>query len=282
MSKVVLACVAFASFVFIEAVFAEDLFKESHRPLGADEEPELYDDPAIIRSRRAALDMVGMIGSAAAGEPLNLNLFRDAEFRAAFEQPVRPSSSGVFMFGQLEHGGHITLFVGEGGIVRGEVHSPAGVYTIRNSKGRERGSGNVIVRQIDTAQLPVVDHGAAGVGPTSLAKYSVARSAVDDEDDGETEEPADETVDMLVVYTPNAETHEGGKAEIEATITAEIEKTNQAFINSGLEHRKIRLVGLEKVVAMGLLESPTGHLTNLSTAPVRGAGRWPPPGEEEK
>ena len=27
---------------------------------------------------------------------------------------------------------------------------------------------------------------------------------------------------------------------------------------------------------MSLLESPTGHLTNLSTAPVRGAGPWPP------
>ena len=37
------------------------------------------------------------------------------------------------------------------------------------------------------------------------------------------------TVDILVVYTPNAEAHEGGKEEIEATITAEIEKTNQAL-----------------------------------------------------
>ena len=31
-----------------------------------------------------------------------------------------------------------------------------------------------------------------------------------------------------------------------------------------------------EIVAMSLLESPTGHLTNLSTAPVRGAGPWPP------
>ena len=37
-----------------------------------------------------------------------------------------------------------------------------------------------------------------------------------------------------------------------------------------------------KMVAMSLLESPTGHLTNLSTAPVRGAGPWPPPDEEEE
>ena len=124
MAKVVLASIVVASLLFVEAVIAEELFKESHRPVSADEERELYDDPAIVRSRGAALDTVRLLGSVAAGEPVNLNLFRDAEFRAAFEQPVRPSSSGVFMFGQLERGGHVTLFIGEGGVVRGEVHSP--------------------------------------------------------------------------------------------------------------------------------------------------------------
>ena len=247
MPKIALLSIVLASFLFVGAVFAEELFRESHRPISADEERELYDDPAIVRSRGAALDTVRLLGSVAAGEPVNLNLFRDAEFRAAFEQPVRPSSSGVFMFGQLERGGHVTLFIGEGGVVRGEVHSPRGIYTIRNSKGRAGVGRDVTIKQIDAARLPVVDHGPAWVEPASRLDYSGARTAIDEEDEGETEEPPDETVDLLVVYTPAAETHEGGRAEIEATIAAEAEKTNQAFINSGLEHRKIRMVGLEKV-----------------------------------
>ena len=37
------------------------------------------------------------------------------------------------MSGPLEYGGHITLFISNKGIVRGEVHSPTGIYTIRTS-----------------------------------------------------------------------------------------------------------------------------------------------------
>ena len=247
-SKVAIASIVFASLLFVEAVFAEDLFKESHRPISADEEREIYDDRSIIRSRRASLDTALLIGSAAAGEPVDLNLFRDVELRAAFDQPVRPSSSGgAFMYGRLERGGHATLFVGEGGIVRGEVHSSRGIYTIRNSKGRAGVGGDVTIRQIDAARLPVVDHGADLREQIDRAGYSAARSTIEGSDEEEVEEPSDETVDLLVVYTPGAEAHEGGKAEIEATIAAEVEKTNQAFENSDLGHRTIRLVAMKKV-----------------------------------
>ena len=247
-SKVAIASIVFASLLFVEAVFAEDLFKESHRPISADEEREIYDDRSIIRSRRASLDTALLLGSVAAGEPVNLNLFRDVEFRAAFDQPLRPSSSGgAFMYGRLEHGGHVTLFVGEGGIVRGEVHSPRGIYTVRNSKGRARGGRDVTIKQIDTARLPVVDHGAARMERPSRAAYSAALSAIDEVDEGETEEPPDETVDLLVVYTPAAESHEGGRAEIEATIAAEVEKTSQALANSALNHREVRLIAVERL-----------------------------------
>ena len=151
-----------------------------------------------------------------------------------------------FMYGRLEHGGYVTLFVGEGGVVRGEVHSPRGIYTIRNSKGGAKGDREVTIRQIDAARLPVVDHGAARPERIHRSDYSAALSAIDG-DDEETEEPPDETVDLLVVYTPAAEAHEGGKAEIEATIAAEVEKTNQAFENSDLGHRTIRLVAMKRV-----------------------------------
>ena len=103
------------------------------------------------------------------------------------------------------------------------------------------------IKQIDTARLPVVDHGAARVERPSRAAYSAALSAIDEADEGETEEPPDETVDLLVVYTPAAESHEGGRAEIEATIAAEVEKTSQALANSALNHREIRLIAVERL-----------------------------------
>lgn len=76
------------------------------------------------------------------------------EIRAVFDQPVRPSSSGgAFMYGRLEHGGYVTF--------SSRREAPGGVYTIRNSKRRAGVGRDVTIRQIDTAELPVVDRGAA-------------------------------------------------------------------------------------------------------------------------
>ena len=255
----------FLLFLFIPAVFAQDLFQESYSFPSIEEERE-YADPTILRNRRVMLDRFHLLRSAANNKPVNLNLFRDVELKATLKKSHPSTSGSVFMSGPLEYGGHITLFISNKGIVRGEVHSPTGVYTIRTSKG-QRGSQDVTIRQIDTSQLPPIDDGAMsldrldspeksssdfsvytnGVHGKSFsgAFYSAALSATDEETE-EAPNP-DETVDVLVVYTPNAETSEGGKAEIEATIEAEIEKTNQAFENSGLSQRKIKLVAMEKV-----------------------------------
>ena len=257
----------------IDEVDAPNVLRESHHSLSMDEEAEIYTDPIILRARRAVLDRSRLLNSALNSQSIHLNLFEDVDLKATLKKSPSSSSGSVFMSGSLEQGGHITLFVGKEGIVRGEVHSPEGVYTIRTSRG-QRGSQEVTIRQIDTSQLPVIDHGAmdvdrldsrvrgndgwsssgaihsdnwipASAGLKALGELSVIqndRSHGDDE-----EESSDRTVDILVVYTPNAEAHEGGKAEIEATIRAEIEKTNQAFSNSGLSHRKIKLVAMEKV-----------------------------------
>ena len=246
----------------IQISFAQDLFQESYNFTSLDEERE-YADPTILRNRRMMLDRFQLLGSVANNEAVNLNLFGDVELKATLKKS-RPSSSGsVFMSGPLEYGGHITLFISNKGIVRGEVHSPTGVYTIRTSKG-QRGSQNVTIRQIDTSQLPPIDHGAMEVEhgshssstknslnqnnwSTSDAFSSAVLSTSDEEEEETEEETSDETVDVLVVYTANAETSEGGKEEIEATIEAEVKKTNQALANSGLSHRKVRLVAMEKV-----------------------------------
>ena len=252
---------------FIPIAFAQNLFQHSDQLMNIDEEIEPYTDPIILRNRVARMDRSQLLNSAFNNQSINLNLFGDVDLKATLKKSPSSSPGSSFLSGSLENGGHITLFISKEGIVRGEVHSPQGVYTIRTSKG-QRGSQNVMIRQIDTSQLPMIDHGAMTntenlKGPEkslnwktlkALRELSVSGSSSFSviQNDGvsgnvDEEESSDQTVDVLVVYTPNAEAHEGGKEEIEATIEAEVEKTNQAFSNSGLSHRKIRLVALEKV-----------------------------------
>ena len=253
---------------FIPIAFAQNLFQHSNQLMNIDEEIESYTDPIILRARKAVLDRSQLLNSALNNQSINLNVFEDIDLKATLKKSSSSSPGSAFLSGSLEQGGHITLFISKEGIIRGEVHSPEGVYTIRTSKG-ERGSQEVTIRQIDTSQLPVIDHGAmdldgwipASAGMTANAGMRAnagmkANAGMTDDwipasagmtANGVEEESSDQTVDVLVVYTPNAEAHEGGKEEIEATIEAEVEKTNQAFSNSGLSHRKIRLVALEKV-----------------------------------
>ena len=164
----------------------------------------------------------GVFDPSAGNGPLALNLFPDAELEARVRSARTLESGSRFLSGALAGGGRFTLFRSAGGILRGEFHSAAGVFTIRSL-----GPRRVLVKQLDPSKLPRHSHDAKAATPTI--------------------DVLDQTVDVLVVYTPNAERSEGGREEIEATIEAEIEKTNQAFVNSGLSHRRIKLAGMEQV-----------------------------------
>ena len=197
----------------------------------------------------------GVFDSSAQDGPLALNLFPDAELEARARSARTLESGSRFLSGPLAGGGRFTLFRSAGGILRGEFHSTAGVFTMR-SLGRQR----VLVKQLDLSGLTRCGHDApiGEVGPNLTSKASATARRLSLARDGRnvpapttaatpTIDVLDQTVDVLVVYTPNAERSEGGKEEIEATIEAEIEKTNQAFVNSGLSHRRIKLARMEEV-----------------------------------
>lgn len=203
-------------------------------------------EPHVLRSRQAILDRDRLLGSAD-GSRLVLNLFPDARFEARVVESRPVSRGSEFVYSTLKHGGHATLFIA-GGIVRGEVHSPSGIYMVRsNAKGRVR------IDQVDASALPAADHGTTVHERVDAfrdwhMRMSVSGQAVlsDEEEEEAAELGPDETVDLLVMYTPAAEAHEGGRTETEATIVAEVAKTNQALANSGLGHRQIRLVAMER------------------------------------
>ena len=183
----------------------------------------------------------GVFESSAGNGPLALNLFPDAELEGRVRSARTLESGSRFLSGALAGGGRFTLFRSAGGILRGEFHSGAGVFTMRSL-----GPRRVLVKELDLSELPRHSHDAkaslahrlAGDGRRAPAPTTEATPTID---------VLDQTVDVLVVYTPNAERSEGGREEIEATIEAEIEKTNEAFVNSGLSHRRIKLAGMDKV-----------------------------------
>ena len=204
-------------------------------------------DRSVLRSRLATLDRDRLFG-AVAGSSLVLNLFPDspdARFEATVERSRRLSGRSTYVYATLAQGGHATFFA-SGGIVRGKVHSPKGIFTLRSNR-----AGHLRIEQLDPSALPPAGHGALhphghahcanGIcgelpgEPPYLTKSDTGHSGVD------------ETVDILATYTLAAQTHEGGRAEIEANIIADIEDTNQALANSGLGHRQVRLMAMERV-----------------------------------
>ena len=128
-------------------------------------------------------------------------------------------------------------------VVRGQVYSPKGLYVVKSAGA----SDYVTIVQVDRSKLMPADprdlHPNLGLPMNHLP---IAPASASDEE-WEEDFGTDETVDMLAVYTVAAEAYAGGRAEMEATIVAKMEVLNQTLANSGLAHRSIRLVAMEKV-----------------------------------
>ena len=211
--------------------------------LGAEERLQLEADPHVMRWREARMAVDGVFDPSAWDEPLALNLFPDAELEARVQSAKTLESGSQFLSGRLVGGGRFTLFRSAGGILRGEFHSAQGVFTMR-SLGPQR----VLVKQQDLSKLSRCNHDATLERQRSTAKaLATAPRPQPLSRPSPHQHRPDETVDVLVVYTPNAERSEGGREEIEASIEAEVEKTNQAFVNSGLSRRRVTLVGIGRV-----------------------------------
>lgn len=134
------------------------------------------------------------------------------------------------------------------GVVSGLINAVDLTYRIRTVA-----PGVYFLEQVDTRQLGVEGEplpGAATIGPAR--DLSVA-------DDGT-------TIDVLMLYTPAAETAAGGGAQILSIVSQIISDTNTIFSNSGIAPR-VRLVGAS---TMAIIESATlnGDLTTLTYSPA--------------
>ncbi len=240
----------------LPSLASAQVFQPAGGGLSLERHQELREDPLAVpdRWRVARFDRSEVARASDSDTPLVLNLFNDVEVRGHVRSSKDLGGGASFTSGSLEGGGHFSIFVHGSGIVRGEVHSPEGVYAMR-SEGED--FNQVLIRQQDVSELPGCGHEAlpaggevpAGtgrpLGPAAGAgaggQSRQARQAPAQEDD-----EASEAIDILVLYTQRVEDDEGGPEQVKATIENEMAKMNQILDNSGLSHRQVRL-SMEKV-----------------------------------
>ena len=231
-------------------VQAEVLFQSADNILSTDKYFELQSDPFVVpdRYRLARIDQNEIFRSINNDMPLVLNLFNDVELRANIKNSKELSNGSSFISGSLENGGHFTLFLHRSGVIRGEMHSPQGVYTIK-SEGDD--FNQVLIKQEDLSELPRCGNeqndSHVEAGGFHKQDWIPASAGMTNDATGTDQATDSDTIDVLVVYTQRVEDHEGGVEQVKASIENEIAKMNQVLKNSDLAHRQIKLAAMEKV-----------------------------------
>ena len=222
----------------------------------------LHADPLVVpgRYRMATFDLAAALRSIHQGSPLVFNLFSDFEARGHVQSRKMLEGGSSFVAGSLDDGGHFTLFLHRSGVIRGEVHSADGLYSL---KSRGEDASQVLVRQLDLSSLPEHRHeeflthkkeDSAHVHSEGHHSHSIvpkhkhtSASQAGASGKAATQGSSNNSMDVLVLYTQHVEDSEFGPEGVAATIENEVAKMNQVLENSGLSHRKVRLAGMAKV-----------------------------------
>jgi len=220
--------------------------------------------PTVTRYRYVDVDFDDLIrddGSPKDIEPghtLLLNLFDDEVHTAVLDRVEFNPGSDFTWLGHLsgELYSQVILVVGDGALV-GNVTTPDALFQVRYA-----GNGVHAVTEIDPSvfpsELPPV---AAPVGDKSTVPSILL---------GEDDQPS---IDLLVVYTPQARTSVGGSRRMRELIQLAVAETNQSYENSHLDQR-LNLVHYEEVayeeagfpLALSNLTHPTdGVMDNVHT-----------------
>ena len=245
-------------------VHSDPLFQQADKALDFDRYSQLQSDPLVVPDRfhLVRMDRNEIFRAIDYDMPLVLNLFNDVEFRAHVEKVRELEGGSSFLSGSLAGGGHFTIFLHSSGIVRREIHSIRGVYTLR-SEGED--FDQLLIQQVDLSDVVLCgndeesrtmvweDPGSAAPKWSRGQRTELSRTdartasfaliesgATQESDHGASSQSANDTIDVLVVYTQRVEDHEGGPAQVQATIENEVAKMNQVLEDSELSHRKIR------------------------------------------
>jgi len=212
------------------AVSEGGLFTPSNASVQADA------GPTVVRSRAVEVSL-GNLGSLRnPARSVELNLFGDTNFIAKQERVETNVLGSYAWVGKLDgvDRGQAVLSV-TNGILAGSVSMPGAMYHIRHTA-----DGVYIVEQLDHSAFP--------------PELEPIEAPVAPESDGDVsgDDPCTE-IKVLVAYTPEARSVDGGTANIESRIALAITETNQSYVNSGMTQR---------VVLAGTIETTAGDAAN--------------------
>ena len=247
---------------------AVGVFQTRDAPVGPLEERQMMSDPFVVpgRYRAAYIDGDVLFGAVHSGSPLTFNLFSDLRIVARYPRIEELEGGSSFVSGRLDGGGHFTLLLHHSGIIRGEVHSTRGLYTVRSTA---RDYDRVLIAQKDLSELPGCDHDTVSMTRLVEMDVSAAREAAGAASVTETHAaglearscgiagsgatlrpgmaPASKTIDVLMLYTQQVEIQLGGTQQVGALMVDQVAKMNLALERSGLAHRTMRIAGVEKM-----------------------------------
>ena len=196
-------------------------------------------NPAAIRERLAAPDFTLIPDLAAKtndqsdGPWFTLDLFDNLALDAQVMRVERTESGGIAIIARLadaELGS--AVLVQNGRVLTGSVTFPGGSYSIL-----PQADGTVSIARVAPHLLPPDGEPRMVKGAAPLAADLAAGDA-----------PADtgKLIDVIVFWTPAAQTAAGGLAQIQNNIDTAITLTNNAYRNGGIAQR-IRLVSKQAV-----------------------------------
>lgn len=204
-------------------------------------------DHAVLRARFVALDVSTLPDprrrAQLAREPgLTLELFPDVFVEAVFDR-FDANPAGVTWVGHIADSplSPVTLVYG-GGVLTGTIVTPDGFFQIRPASEAARqanpqpaGAMHEITQVDQSAFAPEADPLDAVLGVEAAAAAGDRIMA-----------DAGDVIDVMVVYTPAAQTHAGGAAALANLINLSISETNTSYVNSDVTQR-IRLVHTAQV-----------------------------------
>jgi hypothetical protein len=232
--------------------------REVHQPASvASSRPDpSASDPAVIRARQATLHPERLRPPSGIGlqDRLVLNLFDDTVFVAIRDRVERNASGSLTWIGHLDGVAlsSVLLVVRDDAVVA-KVAFPGGVYVVDwGADGTQRieqiDQSRIIEHETEMIEIEAVpETSAAGLGGVEVAADVAA-------DDGS-------TMDVLVVYSPEARADAGGQAAIESLIELAVAESNVAYENSHIDQR-IDLVHMYEspVAQLGDLDSDGSHM----------------------
>jgi hypothetical protein len=188
--------------------------------------------PTPRRSRQVTLEVQALAAlDTQSGTPqVELNLFDDVVLTADVEHYETRGPGSFTWKGRLRGmpAGHAT-FVATDGVVAGTVFAEGAVFEVTAA-----GNGLYDVRELDPAAFPSDDPPSAldlvpatGEPATGESRQAVGDSAAQ--------------IDVMVVWTPAAESASGGAAAMRSLVDLAVSNANTAYAHSGISTR-LRLV----------------------------------------